>query len=405
MPGYDVASFGGALKDDYEDLIADAVPSKSYLLSTLDDATEDVEFAGNAIVFEVDVDANQSYGINTMDGSAVPPVGRRNPQQARVNIANHAITAGLTDEIIMRSQRSEGAFISATKKIAQDTSKDLAKRVNQALYGKVLWAATANSAAAIITLESVQWLRIGDVIQVGNRTTGAITGQRTIIGRNIAAKTITVDSNVAVTAATDGVWYLNAGPVDTKFIEGLRFTTQATRTLHNINSATYPNWSGNEQDALTQEAGEQVYINLFDRVFEREIGEITDCVASPGMRTNLAKDLISLKRVPVSGGQVKLPGGFDAVMVSDVPVVRESDSPKGFAFGWQRSSLKTVKGGKPGWMKPPDGGDTIFVEGRNASGQRLSSWEATYRMYLNLLAFEPGATGQIKNARDNDPVV
>lgn len=406
MPGANTTQYNVYLKDLFGDVIADTVPSRAWFLKHLRDGTDEVEFAGKKIVFPVDVDANNSFGINLMDGGLIPTPDSRDGVSAEVNIANYASTTSVTDEALMRARNDEGAFARVAVKVARDTEKDLPKRVNASLYGPILAAVTVDgTGVTTITLDSVQYMKVGDSVVIGNRSTGAITATKTITARSIANKTITFVGTINVALATDGVWFPNAGPDATKLVEGLRRITATSRTLHNVNSSTYSTWDGNDVAMAGAEAGEQSWISLFDRIYEREQGEVTDALCSPGMQTRTARDLQSQKRF-TGDRTTKLEGGFSALLVNDVPIVRDSDCPKGFGFAYDRKAFKLVKAGEPGWMEAPDGNGGIWSKVVDqATGQYKSEWQTTYRMYLNVLCEMPGATGRLSGAADDNPVI
>lgn len=405
MAGHNTTTFAPYLQDLYRDVVAESVPTRSWLIKHMRDGKDEVEFAGSELVWVVDVDTNNSLGINTMDGSVIPAADVRDAVRARQNIANYASTTSITDETMERSKRDEAVFVRAAQKVAKDVEKDLPKRVNAALYGPILHNVTVTDAAATtVTLSSVQYIRVGDSIVFGNRSTGAIIATKTITARSIANKTVTFVGAISVNSGTDGAWFPGAGPDATKIVEGLQRITGTARTLHNVSSSTYTTWDGNDVALAGAEAGEQSWISLFDRIYERELGEATEGLCSPGVQSRTAKDLQSQKRF-TQANLLKLEGGFTALAVNDTPIVRDSDSPKGFGFAYDRKVFKYVKLGEPGWMEAPDGQGGIWAKSIDqATGRYKSEWETTYRMYLNVLCDAPGATGRLSGCADDNPV-
>lgn len=405
MAAYDRAALGAALKDVYEDKIGDLVLSKSYFLDSLERA-DTKEFPGGELLkWLVDVQPNTSYAINNMDGGALPDPGRRVQVRAAADVADHDGSCGMTQDAIDRARSGEAAFFSVIEKSKRDLIRDLRKKINPQLFKQLIWVVTADSTGTTVTLDNVQYIQIGDVLTFGNRTTEAGATTRAVTDKNITANTITVDSAVTVTAANSGAWFAGAGPVATKFIESLDLAASTGRTLHGINSSTYKGWDGNSFDLASAAADEDDIITLVNQVWERELGEVDNLISTIGIQKRVAAGLVSQKRFN-DAQAVNLRAGYKGLMIgaanTEIPLVAERDVPKGRLYAYDSKALRLYKGPQE-FVTPPDASG-IFRYVRNAAGQALSTFAATYRLKLNVLYDNPAAIGRLINCQDDKPV-
>jgi len=253
---------------------------------------------------------------------------------------------------------------------------------------------------------AVQYIQVGDVIDIRTQTTGAAVTNgtnRTVTARNVAGATITIadGGGTVTTAATEGVYV--AGNRNNE-MDGLRDITNTGRTLHGINSSTAGNefWNGQKLDAAAGVAGESLFEQLMDNVGAGGNGEIEAIVTTRGIRRRLADTYQSQKRFN-DAQAVNVHGGYSAIMVNEVPVVADDDAPKGFAFGINKSSLKWFEQTRPGWLESKDGMIFHLKVTAAAPAQRDSVWQAWFRWYAAMGSVAPGRNGQIFNAQDDAP--
>jgi hypothetical protein len=98
-------------------------------------------------------------------------------------------------------------------------------------------------AATTFTVDSTQYLKVGQIIDVRTKTTGTLENagnvSLTISAINRTTKVVTVSANVTATTTTAGVYIAGSYGLE---LEGLRRIGATGRTLYGINSST----AGNE---------------------------------------------------------------------------------------------------------------------------------------------------------------
>lgn len=396
--GYDLNALSGVLKDVYEDKIASIIPEKAYLLSTLETA-DPREFAGGlSLQWLVDVEPNGSYGVNRSDGLELPDPGRRKQIRANTDVNDHWSSTSVTLAALDRAKQGEAAFYNVADKAVKDVVTDLRRKIDHALYRRASWTVTADSTGTTVTLDNTQYINVGDTLTFGNRTTGAGAATRKVTAKNNQAGTVTVDSNITVTAANSGAWYTGAGPTDTKVIDSLDLAASEGRTLHGIDSTVYRGWDGNTKDLSGAVADEGDVMEIFNRIWEREEGEVTDAITTIGIQTRIANQMVSQKRY-TNAEAVKLRGGFTALFVNDKPVVAQQGVPKGRFYAYDRSKIRMHKGATE-FEKPP-GASTIWKQTISSNQRYQTEYMCSYRYQLNLLHESPGSEGRLINCEDD----
>lgn len=406
MTSYNSAALvGNALRDVYEDKITDLVFADAYLLSTLE-KTNPEEFAGgNTLQWLVDVQPNTSYAVGSLDGDVLPDPSHRVQVRAQADTVNHYGSTGVTQDSIDRTTGGDASFYRVVDKAKDELVKDLRAKVNPQFYGPRLFTVTADSAAKVITLDSVQYIQVGDQLTVGNRTTEASTSTVTVVSKDVASKKITVDANTTVTAATSGAWYKGAGPKAPVVIQSLDLAASTGRVLHGIDSSTYPAWDGNVKDVSGATADEDDFIDLMNRMWERG-STVKHALTTAGIQKGVAAAFQSQKRFN-DANSVNLKAGFRGLLIAtangEVPLVAERGVPKGRAYIYDDKSMRLHKGSQE-FMMPP-GTDSIWRWVRDASTSAAKAeFAATYRLRLNLLFEEPRGVGRLINCVDGDPV-
>lgn len=403
MAGYDTAALSTVLKPVFEGTTTDLVTSKSFLLDELEKAGPKDFPGGSTLEWEVDVAPNTSYAIGNMDGGELPDPGRRVHLRAKADIVDHDGSCGTTQDALDRAKGNDASFFKLADKIQSDLIKDLRHKINPQLYKQQIWVVTADSSGTTVTLDNVQYLNVGDVLTFGNRTTGATPLTRTVLGKNIGAKTVTVDQAITVTAAASGAWYGGAGPADTKVMESLDRAAGTARTLHNIDSSVYGAWDGNTKDLANAAADEGDVVELLNQIWERDQGEVTSAITTIGIQRRIADGLLSQKRFN-DAQSVNLHAGYKGLMIgaanTEVALVAERDVPKGRLYAYDKKALRLYKG--PQEFLELNGGIWRYV--RNSNGRATSAYAATYRIKLNLLVDNPAGVGRLINCQDDAPV-
>lgn len=332
---------------------------------------------------------------------------------AIVPLRYHTYGMELTDQVIEASKSNEGAFVSAleaeTKGIAVDMRKDINRQafgLGNGVLAKALKTSKENKLKVQNEIE-MQYLQVGDVIDVLIESTGATTNGvvgAEIIERKPASSEVILSANLSAELAAETYSIYVSGNRNQE-MDGLRNVTENERTLHSINSATAGNafWKGNIVKAgtsvsATAVAGESLFEQLADQVGAQGNGDVEVFLTTRGIRRRLADSYQSQKRFN-DANAVDVHGGYSAIMVNEVPVISDDDAPYQYAFGFNKSALKWFEQAKPGWLEPP-GSSTIFQMKTAGTGTYAAIYQAWFKWYACLGSTAPNRTGRIEFCTD-----
>lgn len=307
-----------------------------------DKDSESVEFAGRQWVLPAHTNRNE--GIGAIDeGGVLPEAGQQGWQDLKDSVRHNVGTIRLTRYAIRLSNRNVGAFLKLlegeTKGLVNDISKDVCRQA----YGNqtgALAAVTADGEEAV-TVDSVQYLRVGMKVDFVNVSTDAVlASKRTITAINATTKVVTY-SGEDVTATTShrlvrtGNWK--------KEINGLSVLIGSTGTVHGVDSTAAGNewWQSPVMDAAGASFSEDTAQQLVDAVGSSGNGDVELLLTTRGVRRRYIADLKSQKRF-TDADSVKLHGGFKAVMFNEMPLVFDDDLPKGTMFMLNTDALMWV---------------------------------------------------------------
>jgi hypothetical protein len=291
--------------------------------------SEDLEFAGKQWVIPAHVARNE--GVGAIDeGGTLPTAGQQGWEDLSDDIRTNTGVIELTRKAIRLSERNEGAFLRLLEGETKGLVKDLRKDVNRQGYGNQTGALAAVTAdgANTVTVDSVQYLRVGMRVDLINSTNDAVLAtNRTISAINASTKVVTY-SGADVAATTDhricrtGSWK--------KEINGLGVIVADTGTLHNVDSSLAANWwwKSTVRDAggaaFSEDTGQQV----IDAVGQTGNGEVELMITTRGIVRRYANTLKSHKRFN-DAQSTTLRGGFKALLFNDQPMVIDDDCPRG----------------------------------------------------------------------------
>jgi hypothetical protein len=397
-----LATVDPIMKDVYRGPVRELVNYKTYMLDMIDRDSDHIDFTGRRAVFPLHMAMNQSY-TNIAEGGTLPSPGNEVEADAIVVVRDHAEALELTDKVIKVAKKDEGAFINVLDDRTQRLGKAMRKKMNVQVYGDgtgVLATLTSSpSSATTFTVDTTQYLSVGQVIDVLTKSNGAGTaiGVR-ITAINKSTKTITVSAAISATTTTDGVYLTGSRGIVS---DGLRNITAQSRTLHSLDSSVAGNeaWNGQQKDAQSQIAGEGLFEQLADDAGATGEGEIDLFLTTRGIRRRLADTFQSTKRF-TNADAVEIHGGYKAIMVNEIPVVADDDAPKGFAFGLRRNVFTWAQVDDPDWLQKEDGSIWQLVPGATA-GTHKAAWRAYFIWYAALACLMPGQTGRIINAADD----
>ncbi len=362
---------------------------------------------------------------STADGGTLPGAGKQSWNDAIIKIRENYTGISLTVGEMEASKSNEGAFINLldaeTKGAAMDMKKDMNRQFfgtgNGALAGVPSATVGVNKTSKLKKLEfltenDLQYIQIEDIIDVLIATTGATTNgvvKAEVTERSVANKEVTLSANLAAELAAETYQVYVTGNRNNE-MDGLRNTTAANRTLHEINSATAGNayWNGQTlavgtSATATSVAGESSFEQLADKVGAQGNGDVEVFLTTRGIRRRLADSYQSQKRFN-DADAVDVHGGYSAIMVNEIPVIADDDAPKGYAFGFNKSAFKWFEQTPPKWLEAPGGGGSIFQLKPGANlGEWASAYEAWFMWFVALGCVAPNRTGRLEFCTDDSP--
>jgi hypothetical protein len=411
MSTSNTTNFAGILKELYTLPPVRALNDKSFLHDKLTKEQATLDFSGKYATFPVTLQRNLGRGARG-DGGVLPVAGSELIVSAQVPIKHNYYALEWTEAIEVASKNKEGAFESVVTMKMKNVATDMAKDVNRQLYngghGALATVKTAGTTVATVTVDTTQYIRVGDVIDIVVASTGVpVTNgtSRTVSSIDKSTGVVTVSGTANLTTTTSDIVVI-AGNYGFE-IDGLGLITGQDRTLHNIDSSTAGNeeWDGNVIDAsggsgTATVAGESLFEQLIDNVGERGRGDLDTFLTTRGVRRRLADEFASQRRYLDNKAQ-QLHLGYTSIEVAGKECVIDDDCPKGKVFGLQRGALKVLQATTPGWLETEaGGGPSITLKDDTTAGQKVSAWQAFYRYHLTLACQDPGLTGVITNCED-----
>lgn len=254
-----LTSADAILKNVYRGVIVELLNQETYLIDKIEKANANDlgQFTGRQLVFAVHSGRNRGRGV-AADGGQLAAAGTQSYLNAFVNIKYFNEGIELTDLVVRQTQTDEGAFVKALSSEMDLAMTDMRKDACRIGYGTgdgLLATISGTPNGTSITVDNGQYIAVGDTIDILVKSTGATTNG--VVGATVSAVSFTGTKDSATqTNATLTISPGSAGALDNTYgvyihgdrsseSDGLRNITNTGRTLHSINSSTYPVWDGN----------------------------------------------------------------------------------------------------------------------------------------------------------------
>lgn len=419
MATQNLTSLDALLKNVYRGPIIELLNQDTFLIDQLEKSNvNDIgSFTGRQVIFPVHSGRNRGRGATT-DGGGLVSAGLQSYLDGIVTMKYFDTGIELSDMVIKQAASDEGSFVRAMTSEMDGATSDLRKDIARMAYGTgdgVLANCTATQAGvSTFSVDSGQYIAVGDTVDVLTKTTGASKATATLVTAVAftgAAGTATqANANVTV-AATVSVTALDAVYISgdrNNESDGLRNICNVGRTLHQINSSTNPIWDSNFVAAGAVGPSEDLFMQQSQRIRQRSGKTIDVILTTLGVQRRLANNYTSQKRWN-DANVTKIEGGYSAVMVAagndPVPVVADVDCPVGCAFELNKGSFAWAEVAKPDWLEAPDGkGSILHLKDGAALGAKVAIWQAWMVWYATLVCVAPMRNGQISGLNDDIPV-
>lgn len=410
------------LKDLYVGPVVEQLNYKSYLIDQIERQSEfTVDHHGRKAIVPVHKSRNRGRGSRA-DGGVLPNAGIQSWDDAIIPITRHYQGIELTDASIKATQSNSGAFVELLDAEVKGATKDMKKDVNRQIFGTgdgllATLSTLVTTATNSFTVDSIQYLHIGDPVDIrlksdGTAVTGGTATNNSITALNASTKTVTLASTItsgSVTVANYGVYLAGNRGLE---MEGLQSIVSTSRTLHSINSATAGNeyWNAQVRSVGTTAtvpatAGETSFELISDDVGQTGQGETEVFLTTRGIRRRLADTFQSTKRF-TNKEAVQIHGGYSAIMVAsgagEVPVVIDDDCPKGNVFAIDKSGLRWFQQWGPGFLESPQDGTVFHLKDGSTAQTKEATWQAWLGWYATLGCVAPNRMGRLRFATDDD---
>jgi hypothetical protein len=307
-----------------------------------DKESEGVEFAGRQWVLPAHTSRNEGIGA-IAEGGILPVAGRQGWVDLKDTVRHNVGVIALTRYAIRLSNRNVGAFLKLLQGESKGVVNDISKDVCRQAYGNQTGALAAVTAdgANTVTVDSVQYLRVGMRIDLVNVSTDAVlAANRNITAINPTTKVVTYDG--ADAAATTSHRICRTGNWKRE-INGLGNLVGNTGTVHTIDSTAAGNewWQSFVQDAAGASFNEDVAQQVVDGVGAGGNADVELLLTTRGVRRRYIADLKSQKRFN-DADSVTLRGGFKAILFNEMPLAFDDDLPKGNCYFLNTDALMWI---------------------------------------------------------------
>jgi hypothetical protein len=342
------ANADAVLKDHYIGPVREQLNQKSVLMFAADDdgapdsskgetvgyrgiarESESIEFAGRKWVIPAHTARNEGLGA-IAEGGILPIAGQQGWEDLQDTVKHNVGVIKITRYAIKLSNRNAAAFLRLLEGETKGMVNDIRKDVGRQGYGNQVGSLAAVTAdgANTVTVDSVQYLRVGmfiDLVDVTNDTVLATNRQIT----NLVEATKVVTYNGADVAATTNHRLCRTGSWK-KEINGLGNLIGNTGIVHGVDATLAVNWWHRSvvADGLGATFSEDQGQQVIDQVGRSGNAEVEVLITTRGVRRRYAATLKSQKRFN-DANSLKLRGGFTALDFNGMPMMFDDDCPKG----------------------------------------------------------------------------
>jgi len=221
------------------------------------------------------------------------------------------------------------------------------------------------------TVSEMRYFFVNMIVDVVIPATGAVRGTKTIVAVDRNAKTITFDSPLAGTVATDVI--VRTGNLNNE-INGLRGLISATTVFAGVNPATVPEWASIEVGSSTTAISEVFLDELSESVATDGNGDMPSLYLTGYLqRRKLASMLQAQKRY--EGREMTLTSGWKGLQIAQGSLVVDRFCPETVVFAISPKSLSRFVGLDFTWDE--DDGKVLFkaLDGSDAVEARFKVYD------------------------------
>jgi len=379
--GATLTTVNAALKEIYEGRIQDQSNEEVVATRRIESSAAGVvdTVGGKYVTFPIRVRRNSGISYRGEDSQLANP-GQQGYAAVQVRLKYGYGRFKISGQIMELADSNFQAFASMMDEEMTGLKNDLVKDENRINYGNVdngvMATITDTATAATHTVDTVQYLSIGMVVDVlvkatGALATGATTGM-TVTGIDPVAKTVTFGASFGPTTATgQGIYRTGDRNLEpTGFVPICASTGQ----LYGLDPATEPKWAG----TTTAIGGALSEINMIKACDGARVngGKTSAIFTSLGVRRAYFNLLQGMRRYTDTKSY---PGGFQGLPFNygtEIPVVEDVDCPPGMMFFMDETKIKKYR--RKGWYFADDDGAVLKWV------RDFDNWEGLMKQYWEI---------------------
>lgn len=376
------------LKEVYGPRIEDQLQNETTAIKRIERTSDGVveTVGGKYVDFPIRVQRNTGIGYRN-ESEQLPAAGQQGYAEVHVPLKYGYGRVQLTGQLMQLAETKTQAFASAMDNEMEYLKDDVAKDQNRIVYADAsgLMASVTDTAAATgaHTVDNVQYLEVGMLVDVLTKTTGAPTVSNTAITA-IDPVTKTVTTAATYTGAVTLGFYRQGdyGREPTGF-GGI----VAAGLLHTLNSSTQPKWQGVvDVPGADRALSEGLMIEMCDKIRVNG-GKVSAIFTNLGVRRAYFNLLSQQRRY---NDTKEFAGGFRGLAFNygtEVPVVEDVDAPPNQMLFMDESKIKIYRNKEWHWM---DEDNSILKWVTN-----FDAYEAVLRHYSEFGTSQRNAHGRM----------
>lgn len=372
-------------KEVYGPRIAEQLQNEVVTIARLERTSDGVtsEVGGKYVTFPVRTGRNQGIGYRG-ENEALQSAGQQGWESVRIGLRYGYGRVNLSGPSMDLIDSNFQAFASLMTREMEGLKDDIRKDINRIVYGNgdgsLAVTAAAGTTSASYTATNIQYLEVGQKVDIVTPSTGAVKAS------NLTINAINDSTNV-VTLSTTATWAIGDALVRTgngrnssvnREPNGLGGIITDSGVLQNIDPATVPIWKAYRyhNSGTARPLSESDMIRVADENRRRggKVSVIFTDLASRRAYFNLMTQQRRFTNTKeFAGGFSGLPFNYGA---REIPVVEDVDAPPGKMWYVDESSLKIYRSKDWHWAAE-DGNVWKWVSG-------YDQWEAILRCYWEL---------------------
>lgn len=398
--GATLTTVNAILKEIYEGRIQDQLNEEYNALKRLEKSSDGIvdTVGGKYVTFPIRVQRNAGISYRAEETQLAAP-GQQAYAAVQVRLKYGYGRIRLSGPTMELADSNYQAFASALDEEMNRLKDDLAKDSNRIAYGN----RNGNGAIAFITDTAtsashtvdggIQYLQLGEVVDVLVAATGSATGGGTALTVNAivySTSTVTFSSSIGPTTTGHAI-YRTGNRLQEP--EGIASIVNDTGALHGVDPATQPLWAAVvNRPGSNRPLSEALMIKMCDDV-RKNGGKVSVVLTSLGVRRSYFNLLTQQRRFTDTKS---FPGGFQGLPFNygtEIPVVEDVDAPVNIMWFLDESKWKVYRKKEWSWA---DEDNTILKWVVD-----FDSWQGLMRKYWQVGVFQRNANGCLDNITES----